>query len=502
MVEGTARARRAALVTATLAGFLTPFMDSATTVALPAISREFGMDAIQLSWIRMAYLLAAAALLVPFGKLADIWGRKRIFRIGISIFSVAALLSGLSTSGPMLIASRVLLGAGNAMIFGTGVAILTSVYPPAERGRVIGINVAAVYLGLSLGPTIGGFLTGALGWRSLYFVSAPLGLIALAYALFRLEGEWAEARGERLDLAGSLLYGVALTGLLFGFSRLPRAQGAALIAAGLAGLAFFGARELQARHPVFNVRLLAGNRTFAFSNLAALIHYSATAGIAFLVSLYLQYIHGLPPERAGLVLVAQPIVMAAISPAAGRLSDRVDARVLASAGMACTSAGLISLCFLNDGSSLGLLIVQLAFIGFGFALFSSPNTSAVMGSVEKRHYAVASSTLSTMRLVGQALSMGVTTLLFAVLIGGQAITPAVYPAFLASTRAAFAIFAVLCVGGVFASLARGRRGEERGARPVQDRDGGKRDGRPAREKNGEEEHGERERAPHAAAPDR
>jgi EmrB/QacA subfamily drug resistance transporter len=457
MVEGTARARRAALVTATLAGFLTPFMDSATTVALPAIGREFGMNAIQLSWIRMAYLLAAAALLVPFGKLADIWGRKRVFCAGISIFFAATLLAGLSGSGAMLIASRVVLGAGNAMIFGTGVAILTSVYPPAERGRVIGINVAAVYLGLSLGPTIGGFLTGALGWRSLYFVSAPLGLIALAYALLRLEGEWAEARGERLDLAGSLLYGAALTGLLFGFSRLPRAEGAALVAAGLAGLALFGAWELRARHPVFNVRLLAGNRTFAFSNLAALIHYSATSGIAFLVSLYLQYIHGLPPERAGLVLVAQPIVMAALSPAAGRLSDRVDARVLASAGMACTSAGLVSLCFLNEGSRLGVLVVQLAFIGFGFALFSSPNTSAVMGSVEKRHYAVASSTLSTMRLVGQALSMGVTTLLFAVLIGGQAITPAAYPAFLASTRAAFAIFAVLCAGGVFASLARGRR---------------------------------------------
>ncbi|HNS49673.1 MAG TPA: MFS transporter [Anaerolineae bacterium] len=501
-MESAAPARRAALVTATLAGFLTPFMDSATTVALPAISQEFGMNAIQLSWIRMAYLLAAAALLVPFGKLADIWGRKRIFRIGISIFSAAALLSGLSLSGPMLIASRVLLGAGNAMVFGTGVAILTSVYPPAERGRVIGINVASVYLGLSLGPTIGGFLTGTLGWRSLYFFSVPLGLVALAYVLFRLEGEWAEARGERLDVPGSLLYGLALTGVLFGFSRLPRAQGAVLIAAGLVGLAVFGAWELRARYPVLNVRLLAGNRTFAFSNLAALIHYSATSGIAFLLSLYLQYIHGLKPDRAGLVLIAQPIVMAVLSPAAGRMSDRIDARVLASAGMACTSAGLIALCFLSEATPVWMLIVQLAFIGFGFALFSSPNTSAVMGSVEKQHYAVAYSTLSTMRLVGQALSMGIATLLFALVIGGLAITPAVYPAFLVSTKAAFAIFAVLCVGGVFASLARGKSGE-----PGRSTAGPglwlrKREAQRALGETGEDENAERELTQGAPASDR
>ncbi len=220
-------------------------MDSATTVALPAISREFGMNAIQLGWIRMAYLLAAAACLVPFGKLADIVGRKRIFRIGIAIFTAAALMSGLSVSGPMLIASRVLLGVGSAMIFGTGVAILTSVFPPEERGRVMGINVAAVYLGLSLGPTIGGLLTGAFGWRSLYYFSIPLGLTALAFALWKLEGEWAEARGERIDLVGSLLLALALTATMLGFSRLPRTQGAFLIALGIAGLVLFGAWELR-----------------------------------------------------------------------------------------------------------------------------------------------------------------------------------------------------------------------------------------------------------------
>ena len=452
--------RRAALVTATLGGFLTPFMDSATTVALPAISREFGMNAIQLGWIRMAYLLSAAACLVPFGKLADIIGRKRIFRIGIAIFTAAALMSALSISGPMLIASRVLLGVGSAMIFGTGVAILTSVFQPAERGRVMGINVAAVYLGLSLGPTIGGLLTGALGWRSLYFFSVPLGLTALAFAVWKLEGEWAEARGESLDLVGSGLLALALTATMLGFSRLPRAQGALLISLGIAGLALFSAWELRARFPVFNVRLLARNRPFAFSNLAALIHYSATSGIAFLLSLYLQYIHGLSPQRAGLVLIAQPVVMAVLSPVAGRLSDRVEARVVASAGMACTAAGLVSLVLIGQATPLWSIVVRLALIGFGYALFSSPNMSAIMGSVHRRHYSVASGTLATMRLVGQMLSMGVAMLLFALFIGEVSITPSVYPGFLTSMRTAFVIFAVLCVGGVFASLSRGRIREE------------------------------------------
>jgi MFS family permease len=449
-------ARRAALIATTLAGFLTPFMDSATTVALPSISQRFGMDAILLSWVRMAYLLAAATCLVPFGKLADILGRKRFFRYGIALFTVSALLSGLSISSAMLIASRVFLGIGSAMIFGTGIAILTSSFPPAERGRVLGINVAATYLGLSLGPSIGGFLTGFLGWRSIFLFAVPLGLVALAFAVWRLEGEWAEARGEKFDLPGSVLYAAALMAVMFGFSRLPRIQGAGLIFLGLVGLAIFGAWELRAQYPVLHIKLLARNRPFAFSNLAALINYSATSAVAFLLSLYLQYIHSLSPQRAGLVLIAQPAVMAILSPAAGRLSDRVEARVVASAGMACTAAGLVSLFFVGPTTSLWAIVARLALLGFGFGLFSSPNMSAIMGSVDRRHYSVASGTLATMRLVGQTLSMGITLLLFSVFIGQVQITPPVYPAFLVGMRTAFAIFAVLCAGGILASLARGK----------------------------------------------
>ncbi|MFN2291403.1 MAG: MFS transporter [Anaerolineae bacterium] len=451
-----ARAQRAALIAATLTSFLTPFMDSATNVALPIIGREFGMDAVLLSWIRVAYLLAAAMFLVPFGKIADIYGRKRIYSYGTAVFTLAALLIGLSTSGTMLIAVRVVQGFGSAMIFGTGVAILTSVFPPGDRGRVLGINVAAVYVGLSIGPSIGGILTQQLGWRSIFFVTVPLGLIALGFVLWQLKGEWAEAKGERFDVAGSAIYALALVALMVGVSQLPAITGAGLMGLGILGLGIFGAWEMRARYPVLHINLLVTNRPFAFSNVAALINYSATSATAFLLSLYLQYIKALTPQQAGLVLIAQPIVQASLSPVAGRLSDRIEPRIVASIGMGFTALGLALLVFVSAATPLWAIIVRLILLGFGFALFSSPNMNAIMGSVQRRFYGVASGMLGTMRLMGQMFSQGIATLLFALYIGRVEISPESYPLFLASVKTAFAIFAVLCVAGIFASLARGK----------------------------------------------
>lgn len=450
-----ASSRRAALVAATLTSFLTPFMDSAANVALPAISQEFVMDAVALSWIRTAYLLAAAMFLVPFGKIADIHGRKKIFTYGTAIFTFAALMSGLSTSAAMLISVRIFQGFGSAMIFSTGVAILTSIFPPEKRGRVLGINVAAVYLGLSLGPFLGGFLTQQLGWRSIFFATVALGLCALIFVLTRLEGEWAEARGESFDLVGSSIYALALISLMVGVSRLPSALGAGLIALGAVGLAVFVIWELKARNPVLNIGLLTSSRPFAFSNLAALINYGATSAVAFLLSLYLQYIKGLSPQQAGLVLIPQPIVQAAFSPLAGRLSDRIEPRIMASTGMAFTAVGLGLMILVTPTTPTAAIIARLVLLGFGFALFSSPNMNAIMGSVPRKFYGVASGMLGTMRVMGQMLSQGVAMLLFALYIGPVEIAPELYPQFLTSMRAAFVIFSILCIAGIFASLSRG-----------------------------------------------
>ena len=447
--------RRTALAVSMVSSFLTPFMASSMNVAMPLIGKEFGLNAVTLSWVLTAYILTAAMFLVPFGRLADITGRKRIFALGLGLDMCGATLGALAPSATLLILARALQGVGGAMIFGTGIAILTSVYPPGARGRALGLNTAAVYSGLSLGPVLGGFIVHASGWRAIFLVTIPIAATALGLAVFRLKGEWADARGERFDLTGAVVFGAGLVSLMYGFSRLPSFSGFALVAAGLAALALFVLWELRHPAPLIDLGLFRCNRIFAFSNLAALFNYSATAAVAFLMSLYLQYIKGLPPYKAGFVLVAQPIVMALASPFAGRLSDRTEPRLIASVGMALSAAGLFLFSFIGPGTGFGFIVATLICLGLGFGLFSSPNTNAVMSSVETRHLGIASASLGTMRLTGQMMSAGITMMIFALVMGREPITPALYPLFLRSAHVAFVFFAVLCVAGIFASLARG-----------------------------------------------
>jgi len=447
--------KKSALIVASLSSFLTPFMGSSVNLALPAIGKEFKMDAVLLGWVATSYLLGAAASLVPIGRLADIYGRKRMFTVGITVYTSASFFSAVATSGGMLILFRILQGLGGAMMFGTGVAILTSLFPPGERGRVLGINVTSTYIGLSVGPFVGGFFTQQLGWRSVFFAMVPIGLAIMVVTLWKLKGEWADAKGEKFDLSGSAIYSIALVVMMYGFSQLPRAQGVWLTFIGIAGIFIFAAWEMRVKSPILNLKIFKNNRVFTFSNIAALINYSATSAIGFLLSLYLQYVKGLSPQKAGLILVAQPIVMALFSTPAGRLSDRIEPRKVASAGMALTVIGLFALTFLSDKTSLAFIVALLMVMGFGFALFSSPNTNAVMSAVEKRDYGIASGTLATMRLVGQMLSMGIAMMLFALVIGRVQITPQNYPLFLKSAKVAFVIFTVLCTAGTFASMVRG-----------------------------------------------
>jgi EmrB/QacA subfamily drug resistance transporter len=448
--------KRIILLVTCLSSFLTPFMSSAVYVALPTIGREFNMNAVSLGWVATSYLLAAAVFLVPFGRLADISGRMKIFNTGVFIFTISSLLSAASLSGPMLIAARVLQGLGSSMIFGTGTAILTSAYPPGERGTALGINTATVYTGLSLGPVLGGLLTQGFGWRSIFLVNAGLAWVLMALAFLLVKSEWREARGEPFDALGSVLFGLMLVSLMYGFSLLPNLLGLCFILAGLALGGLLVWVESGIPCPVLNLDLFRRNVTFAFSNLAALINYCATTAAAFLLSLYLQYIKGLSPRQAGLVLVAQPLLMAVVSPLTGWLSDKIEPRLPASVGMAISAAGLILLVLLQAGTTLAAIIGCLALLGLGFGLFSSPNTNAVMSSVDKRQLGIAAATLATMRLTGQMLSMGLALLVIALSVGRVRITPEHHAAFLGGLRTAFLLFGCLCGAGVFASLARGK----------------------------------------------
>lgn len=448
--------RKLILLASTLASFLTPFMGSALNLALPGVAREFNLSAVTLGWTVTAYLLTTAVLLVPFGKLADLFGRRKVFVAGISVFLAGTLFCGLSFSGVWLIVARLIQGIGGAMIFSTSIALLASHFPPENRGQVLGINVAATYTGLSLGPVLGGLLVHHFGWRSVFFFTLIPGLLAL----FMVSGAYRKEQtssGEGLsgfDFTGSFIYGAALVSFMLGFSRLPAGYGFALTAAGVVLLWLFFHYENRQSSPVMETSLFMKNRAFAFSNLAALINYSSTFAVGYLLSLYLQYIHGFSPRTAGLVLVSQPVVQAIFSPAAGKASDRIEPRILASAGMGLTATGLLALNFIRPETSPVWIVVGLVFLGGGFGLFSSPNTNAVMGSVDSRKYGVASATLATMRMLGQMFSLGLTMMIMSVVMGNVPIVPETYPAFLKSLRVTLSIFAALNVLGIFASLAR------------------------------------------------
>lgn len=443
------------LATATIASFFVPYLTSSITVALPAIGNEFSLDAVSLGWVMSAYILSTAICIVPFGRLADIYGRKRIFLAGVIIMTVSSLFASLAWDAAALIAFRILQGAGGAMIFTTSVAIVAAVYPPERRGWALGITLAAVYSGLSTGPCIGGILTGLLGWRSIFLVIVPLGLAVVWFTGRRIPDEWIDARGARFDRAGSVLYAAALFSLMYGLTIVPEPAAALFLLSGGVLLGLFLWYESRSPSPVFDIRVFSGNTAFTCSNIAALINYAATYAVAFLLSLYLQYIQGLGPGAAGLVLVAQPAVQVFCSPVAGRLSDRVEPRIVATSGMAITAAGLFLLVFLSPATPLWSIVAVLLLLGLGYALFSSPNTNAIMSSVERRYYGVASSMVATMRAIGQLASIAIAMMIFSLILGRVPVTPEVYPRFMASVTAIFFVLLILCIIGVAASYARG-----------------------------------------------
>ena len=466
MTDRNGAGRKVTLLITAISAFVSPFMIAAVNIALPTISKEFSMSAVMLSWVATGFLLASGAFLVPFGKLSDIFGRKKIFLTGMILFTVSSILCAVATSAVLLIAYRILQGLSGAMTVGIAVAILTSVFPPEDRGKAIGTNMAATYLGLSLGPFLGGVLTEQLGWRSIFYISAVLGLMVVLLAIWRLKGEWAEARGEKFDVIGSAFLAVSIMLLMYGFTvlldipafsftvggTLIEVPGYALFLVGAAGLVFFVWWEKRVGNPVFNVHLFKGNPAFVFSNMATLINYSSAFAMSFLMSLYLQYTQGYTPQTAGLITVTSPVFMTVFAPLAGRFSDRIEPRLVASFGLVFTCTALLLFIFLGNETSLGLIIAGLAVYGIGTGLFSSPNTNAVMSSVGNNLFGVASGSVAMMRSIGMMLSMGIVMILFSVFIGEARISSST-PEFLKSLRVGFIIFSALSFISIFIQFA-------------------------------------------------
>lgn len=439
-----------------MSSFLVPFMGSALNLALPEINDVFSLKAITLTWMATSYLISTAIFQVPFARLADLIGRKKVFVWGVFCFSLCTFLCGFAPSGSALIALRFLSGMGSAMMFGTNTAILTSVFPADQRGKALGINTAVVYSSLAAGPFLGGLLTHHLGWQSIFFVCAAIGLVVVILSYFFLNTEWIESKGEKFDYKGSLIYALSLFGLIFGFTDLPNVAGFCWLAVGILASVFFVYYEKRCETPVFNVRLFSTNRIFSLSSLSALINYAATSAIAFMLSLYLQYVRGFDSSHAGLILVSQACIQSVFSLVSGRLSDKIKASKLATSGMLIIVFGLVGLIFITAETPVWLLIIFLLLLGAGFGIFSSPNANIIMGSVEKKYYGQASATMGTVRLTGQAFSMGIAGMAIALKIGNNKIEPSVYEGFMQSMQITFIIFAVLCAIGVFASSQRSK----------------------------------------------
>lgn len=449
--DGQSYSRRFILVLITIATFLNPFTGTAINLALPVIGTEFSADATTLAWVSSAYLLASVIFLLPAGKLGDSRGKVTVFMAGIVVYTAGAILTIFTPTIGTLLVFRFLQGIGGAMIYANSVALITHLYPAGERGYAIGLNITAVYAALSLGPFLGGILTQFFGWRSIFVVTALIAAPVL-FSADKFPAFLNDRHREDFDIPGLVLSSALILCLFLGLAKATTPTGLALLAAALLlGVAFY---RVERRHPspLLPVSLLASNRVFASSNLAALINYSATYAVGFLLSLYLQYIRGYEPAAAGTLLLVQPVIQIFVAPVAGRLADRIRPGLIAAGGLALSAACLFGLAALSETTPVAAIIVILAVLGVGVGLFSSPNTTAVMGSVGKRYYGSASAMVAMMRSLGMMMSMGLVLVVFAVIMGSTVVTPAIFPEFLASMNLIFLVFAVLSVFGIFLSL--------------------------------------------------
>jgi EmrB/QacA subfamily drug resistance transporter len=447
--------QRTALIVVSLSSFIMPLMLSSVNVAIPTIALSFQADAIQISWISTAYLLTAAVFLLPFGRLADMKGRKLIYFYGMATVITASLLAATSQNIEMLILWRVVQGMGAAMLFGTGVAILTAVFPPEKRGRALGINVSAIYFGLTCGPLFGGWVTQHISWRAVFFIHVPIALFILVLTRLKLEGEWKGEEGQKMDLAGALIYALAIIFLMIGLSTITDWRGVVLLIASIICLIVFVRYEKKIEHPLFDVGVFSDNRAFSFSCLASLTLYTCTFALTFLMSLYLQNVKGLSPQLSGVIMICQPVLMALLSPTTGKLSDKIEPRYLTAVGMLLIAVGLTLLAQLKMESTITYILCCLSFTGIGFALFASPNTNAIMSSVDRTRLGVAASSVSTTRVLGQMLSMAVVMLAFTTVMGPLGITPENTPLLLRGIKLSLTVTSWLAILGIYLSMARG-----------------------------------------------
>ena len=447
------------LLTVNLSSLATSLVASGVNVALPYISFDFIIPASHIGWIQTSFLMTYAIFLFPFGKIADRIGKQQIFMSGLAFQFIGFAVAGLSTSLPMLLVGMALGGFGSAQLFSVAIPLLTTNFPRQERGKVIGLNIAVVYIALALGPFIGGVLISTFGWHSIYWILLPITALAFAFAL-RIIPKLPKAvpnTDKPFDGLGAVVYVIAASLVLVGISRITQGSDALImLLIGIVISVLFLWWELKQPDPLFPIHIFIENKIFRNSSLAALINYGSSFAVALLLSFYLQSVREFTSIEAGTILVSQPLVMAILTPFTGRLSDRVYPRILATVGMAMTAISLFSFSFLTSTTPLWVVIGILVFLGSGFALFSSPNMNSIMSSVPDTQAGIASATAGSMRVFGQVMSMAAVTVAFGVMLGSVVVSPEIAVPLLETLSTVFIALGLLCTVGIGFSYARGK----------------------------------------------
>ncbi len=439
------------LLICTVLSFFTVFAVNAVNIVIPTIASEFHMSNIVQNWVTIIFLLVVAVLSIPAGQISGKYGLKKVTIISIILFIVISIVNVCVASQEQFLACRFILGIALSFINVTSMAMIVSAFPPQERGKALGINITGVYVGLSLSPVLGGILNYNLGWRSVILFGVPFLFVILALLLTRIDEEWISFENVSLDLKGSFTYAIGMVLFMYGFTILNTQLGIILTIFGVLILVVFGLIELRQDNPVFDIRFFK-NHKFLSANFASLCAYLATYAVTTILNYHLQYIKGFDSQTAGIILLVAPLCQVVLAPIAGRLSDRFVPQILAAIGMALATVSLFLFSSLNANTSMEFLIVAMVIYGVAFGLFSPPNTNVIMGSVPPKDTSAASAAVATMRSVGQAMSMGILTLVFAFIMGDVPIIAEYYPLLITSCQITCVICVVLCIASVFASL--------------------------------------------------
>lgn len=439
------------IIAVSLASFITAYTSNVSVIALPQIANYFNLSIILQNWVVNIFLLTIAVLSIPFGKLCSKWGLKKSFLISEAMFAVGAIGTILSINAAILFFFRVFQATASSAIFVTAVAMLVKAIPEEHRGKALGINIGAVYIGLSLSPFLGGSLTYNLGWQSIFLITIPIVLLIIAIILVKVPNEWKEGENDPIDYKGSIFYTIGIICFMYGFTILNELNGLFITIMGIIFLLCFALYELKVEYPIFDVKLFK-NHKFLSSNIASLISYVAIYGVTTILNYHFQYICGYTSQMTGIILVATPLTQSIITPQSGKLSDKVNPQKLAAFGMGLVTLALFILTFLNKNTPLWIVIIAMLLQGAGFGIFSSPNTNTIMSSVPIESTGMASASVSTMRVIGQTMAMGLLTVIFAFVIGDVVISPKVYSGLGLSCHYALVIACILAGISVLISL--------------------------------------------------